>query len=75
MLVYFKNKHGEIVEINVDPKQTMEVSVQNIEDLGSIKRVRINRLNYCCQCNRDIEEILLEDIDVVVNIFLISWKK
>ena len=68
MLVYFKNKHGEVVEINVDPKQTMKELVQDIDDFGSIKIVRINRLHYCCQCNRDIEEILLEDIDIDSNV-------
>ena len=45
MLVYFKNKHGEIVGINVEPKQTTEELVQNIEDLRSIKRVRINKFH------------------------------
>ena len=68
MLVYFKNKHGEMVEINVEPKPTMEEVVQNTEDLGSIKRVRINRSHYCFQCSRDMEEILLEDIDADINI-------
>ena len=46
MLVYFKDKHGEIVKINVIPKQAIGEIVQNIEDLGSIKRVRINKLHY-----------------------------
>lgn len=46
----------------------MEELEQNIEDLGSIKRVRINKLHYSCQCSRDIEEYLLEDIDAAINI-------
>ena len=46
MLVYFKNKHGEIVKINVKPKQTTREIVQNIEDLGSIKKVGIDKLHY-----------------------------
>ena len=36
--------------------------------MESIKRVRINRLHYCCQCSRDIVEILLQDIDAEINI-------
>ena len=32
MLVYCKNKHGEIVEINFKPKQAMEELVQNLQD-------------------------------------------
>ena len=52
MLVYFKNRHGEIVE----PKQGME-------DFGSIKRVIISKLHYCCQYSRNIEEIFLDNID------------
>ena len=42
--------------------------VQNIEDLGSIKRVTINELNYRCQRSRDVNEILLEDIDAEIDI-------
>ena len=41
---------------------------QNTEDLESIKRVRINKLQYCCQCSRDTEQILLEDIGAEFNI-------
>lgn len=41
---------------------------ENIEDLESIKRGRINKLQYCCQCSRDTEEILLEDIGAEFNI-------
>ena len=65
-MVYFKNKHEEILEVNVKPKQKIEDLVLNIEDLGSMKRVRINKLNYCCQYSRDIEEILVQDIDAEV---------
>ena len=57
-----------MVEINVEQKQTMEELVQNIEDLGSIKGVKINELHHCCQCSRDIDEILLEDIESDNNI-------
>ena len=68
MFVCSKNKHGEITEISIEPKHTMDELVQNIEELGNIKRVRINKLHYCCQCSRDIEEILLGDIDSDINI-------
>ena len=60
--------HGEIVEINVESKQTIEELIHNIEDLECNKRVKINKLNYSCQCSRDIEEILLEDIDAEISI-------
>ena len=44
----------------------MEELEQNIEYLGSIRRVKINKLHYCCQCSRDIEEYLLEDFDAAI---------
>ena len=47
MLVYFKNE--EIVEINVEPKETKEELLQNNEDLESIKTAKIYKLSYCCQ--------------------------
>ena len=65
-MVYSKNKQGELVGINVEPKQAMEELVHNIEEFGSIKRVRINI--HCCQCSRNIEEILFGDIDAEINI-------
>ena len=64
MLVYFKNE--EIVEINVEPKETKEKLLQNNEDLESIKTAKIYKLSYCCQWSIGIEEILLEDIDTEI---------
>ena len=64
MLVYFKNE--EIVEINVEPKETKEELLQNNEDLESIKTAKIYKLSYCCQWSIGIEEILLEDIDTEI---------
>ena len=42
MLVYLKNRHGQVTETDVEPQETMKEVVTKIEELGGIEKVRIN---------------------------------
>ena len=42
MLVYFKNRHGQVTETDVEPQETMKEVVTKIEELGGLEKVRIN---------------------------------
>ena len=70
MLIYFKNRHGQVTEIDVEPQETMREVVKKIEELGGIEKVRINMIKYSCSCDNDLTEILLDDIsgDISINI-------
>ena len=70
VLVYFKNRHGQVTEIDVEPQETMREVVMKIEELGGIEKVRINMNKYSCSCDNDLNEILLDDIsgDISINI-------
>ena len=70
MLIYFKNRHGQVTEIDVEPQETMREVVKKIEELGGIEKVRINMIKYPCSCENDLTEILLDDIsgDISINI-------
>ena len=69
-LVYFKNRHGQVTEIDVELQETMREVVKKIEELGGIEKVRINMIKYSCSCDNDLTEILLDDIsgDISLNI-------
>ena len=70
MLVYFKNKHGQLTEIDVEPQETMTEVVKKIEELVYIEKVRIIMIKYSCSCDNCLTEILRDDIsgDISVNI-------
>ena len=70
MLVYSKNRHGQVTEIDVEPQETMREVVMKIEELGGIENVRINMIKCSCSCDNDLIEILLDDIsrDISINI-------
>ena len=68
MLVYFKNRHGKVTEIDVEPQETMREVVMNIEELGGIEKVWINIVKYSCSCDSDLTEILLDDISGGISI-------
>ena len=70
MLVYFKNRHGQVTEIDVGPQETMREVVKKIEELRVIEKVRINMIKYSCSCDNDLTEMLLDDIsgDISINI-------
>ena len=38
MLVYFKNRHKQVTEIDVEPQETMREVVKKIEELGYIEK-------------------------------------
>ena len=70
MLVYFKNRHGQVTDIDVEPQETIREVVKKIEELGGVEKVRINMIKYSCSYDNDLTEIPLDDIsrDVSTNI-------
>ena len=70
MLVSFKNRHGQVAEIDVEPKETMTEVAMKIEELGGIEKVRIKMIKYSCSCDNDLTEILLDYVsgDIGINI-------
>ena len=69
MLVYFKSRHGQVTEIDVEPQETIRQVVMNIEEPGGIEKVRVNMIKYSCSCDNDLAEILLDNIsgDISIN--------
>ena len=63
MLVYFKNKHGQLTEIDVEPQETMTEVVKKIEELVCIEKVRIIMIKYSCSCDNCLTEILQNNED------------
>ena len=37
MLVYFKNRNGQVTEINVVPQEIIKEDVKKVEELGGIE--------------------------------------
>ena len=70
MLVSFKNRHGQVTEIDVEPKETMTEVAMKIEELGGIEKVRIKMIKHSCSCDNDLTEILLDYVsgDISINI-------
>ena len=68
MLIYFKNRHGVVTEIDVEPQETMREVVMKIEGLGGIEKVRINMIRYSCSYGNNLTEILLDDISGYIRI-------
>ena len=68
MLIYFKNRHGVVTEIDVEPQETMREVVMKIEGLGGIEKVRINMIKYSCSYGNNLTEILLDDISGYIRI-------
>ena len=70
ILVSFKNSHGQVTEIDVEPKETMTEVAVKIEELGGIEKVRIKMIKYSCSCENDLTEILLDYVsgDISINI-------
>ena len=62
ILVYFKNRHGQVTKIDVEPQETMREVVMKIDEVGGIEKVRINMIKYSCSFDDDSSEILLDDI-------------
>ena len=53
MLVYFKNRPGQVTEIDLEPQETIRQVVMKIEEPGGIEKVRINMIKYSCSCDND----------------------
>ena len=70
MLVNFKNRHGQVIEIDVEPQETMRKFLKKIEEIGDIEKVRENMNKHSCSCDDNLTEILLDHIsgDISVNI-------
>ena len=62
ILVYFKNRHGQVTKIDVELQETMREVVMKIDEVGGIEKVRINMIKYSCSFDNDLSEILLDDI-------------
>ena len=62
ILVYFKNRHGQVTKIDVEPQETMREVAMKIDEVGGIEKVRINMIKYSCSFDNDLSEILLDDI-------------
>ena len=67
MLVYFKNRHAKVTEINVEPQETMREVAMKIEELRGIEKVRINMIKYSSSWDNDLTEILLDGIWYAMN--------
>ena len=70
MLVYFKNRHGQLTEADAKPQETMREVVKKVEELAGIEKVRINMIKYPCCCDNNFTDILPDDIsgDIDINI-------
>ena len=80
MLVYLKNRHGQVTEIDVEPQETMREVVMKIEELGGIEKVGINMIKYSCGCDNDLTEILLEEnlarkMIFCINLWIVIFSK
>ena len=69
MLVYFKSRHGQVTEIDVELQEAIRQVVMNIEEPGGIEKVVVNMIKYSCSCDNDLTEILLDNIsgDISIN--------
>ena len=52
MLNYFKNRHGQFTEIDVELQETMREVVMKIEELGGIEKVTI-LIFLCCKRSKE----------------------
>ena len=80
MLVYLKNRHGQVTEIDVEPQETMTEVVMKIAELGGIEKVGINMIKYSCGCDNDLTEILLEEnltrkMIFCINLWIVIFSK
>ena len=69
MLVYFKSRHGQVTEIDVELQEAIRQVVMNIEEPGGIEKVVVNMIKYSCSCDNDLTEILLDNTsgDISIN--------
>ena len=65
-----KNKQGITQEIDVKAEETMKEFVARIGQLGSMEKVKINRIQHSCTCNNDLTDILVEDISKDINVHI-----
>ena len=62
MIVYLKKKHVNTKRICGAKEKNNGRKVQKFEELRGIEDVRINMFRCFCDCNKEVEEILIEDI-------------
>ena len=65
-----KNKQGITQEIDVKAEETMKEFVARIGQLGSMEKVKINRIQHSRTCNNDLTDILVEDISKDINVHI-----
>ena len=62
MTVYIRNKDGNITDVNVERKVTIEALVNKFQKLGGVEKVGSTMIRYSCNCANDFTNVLLEDI-------------
>ena len=62
MIVYIRNKDGNITDVNVEPKVTIEALVNKFQKLEGVEKVGSTMIRYSCNCANDFTNVLLEDI-------------
>ena len=65
MLIYFKNKDGNITEINVEPKETIE---QLVNKFQGVEKVRLTMDHYSWNSGNDWTDVLLKDISKEISV-------
>ena len=62
MTVYIRNKDGNITDVNVERKVTIEALVNKFQKLEGVEKVGSTMIRYSCNCANDFTNVLLEDI-------------
>ena len=62
MIVYIRNKDGNITDVNVERKVTMEGLINKFKKLEGVEKVRLTMVRYSCNCANNFTDVLLEGI-------------
>ena len=62
MIVYIRNEDGNITDVNVERKVTIEALVNKFQKLEGVEKVGSTMIRYSCNCANDFNNVLLEDI-------------
>ena len=62
MIVYIRNKDGNITDVNVEPKVTIEGLINKFQKLDGVEKVRLAMVRYSRNCANEFTDVLLEVI-------------
>ena len=64
MKMYFKNRNGNFLRMDVLPEDTMEQVTHKMQDEGGIKPCNVSfyMVDSLCNCGKTVNQLLLEDI-------------